>query len=286
MDVTLSTDAVDRLRDERFTGPRRCWKCTVGNVLLLAALSILLGFVWMPVAAVLAIVGAAHIWLRGYLVPATPQITRRLFGTGFEKESTASRPDAHTDTSLDSLTGSTYTEEELVDLLVGAGVLVEADSDVQLAPSFEDVLWEHISDSRARSPDELAARVDDHFDSVVDAWPEQLREQTWVVASTGADHLRDEHWIRTPIVVADLAIIETLSALEPSLTTAEAAAVAPAVRLLFDRCPVCEETLRVSTVGSCCGDASSMFNPPDLALHCPTCSIPFARIPSESDEES
>lgn len=68
-----------RFRNPQYTGPNRCWRCTalnVGVVLLGgAALTALRG---AAIALPAVVVGLAVIWLRGYLVPGTPRLSRTL----------------------------------------------------------------------------------------------------------------------------------------------------------------------------------------------------------------
>lgn len=75
-----------RLRRPEYTGENRCYPCTAVNLVISAVLSVgvasVLSFV-LPVAYALALgfvfLGAslASVWLRGYLVPGTPTLTKR-----------------------------------------------------------------------------------------------------------------------------------------------------------------------------------------------------------------
>ncbi|MFB6139405.1 MAG: hypothetical protein ABEJ26_03110 [Halosimplex sp.] len=55
------------------TGADRCWPCTAVNLLVLAAATLGLAAVAPVAAGLLAVGGTAAIWLRGYLIPYTPQ---------------------------------------------------------------------------------------------------------------------------------------------------------------------------------------------------------------------
>ncbi len=79
-------ESLDAFRRPEYTGDDRCWRCTVVNVLLTAAAATLayaggstfVSPIWgLTAAAAVLAVGAAAIWLRGYLVPYTPVLTRR-----------------------------------------------------------------------------------------------------------------------------------------------------------------------------------------------------------------
>ncbi|MFC6736906.1 hypothetical protein ACFQEQ_11735, partial [Halolamina salina] len=68
---------VDRLRQPAYTGENRCTPCTVVNVGVAIVLAVVLGVV-VPVAGVAALVlSLSAIYLRGYLVPGTPELTKR-----------------------------------------------------------------------------------------------------------------------------------------------------------------------------------------------------------------
>lgn len=77
---------VSRLRRPEYTGENRCLPCTVVNLALAAVASIGVGAVaWsaaspiagVAAAAVVLASSTASIYLRGYLVPGTPELTKR-----------------------------------------------------------------------------------------------------------------------------------------------------------------------------------------------------------------
>ena len=74
------TDAATRLRRPEHTGENRCTPCTILNVLIAAIISVSLGYaLGDPIGALAFGICAAVIYLRGYLVPGTPTITRAYF---------------------------------------------------------------------------------------------------------------------------------------------------------------------------------------------------------------
>jgi hypothetical protein len=77
--TSLSTP-LDGVRQPRYTGENRCVPCTVVNVLLAVVLGTGLSVLLGPVVGFLALaLGLAAIYLRGYLVPGTPELTKRYF---------------------------------------------------------------------------------------------------------------------------------------------------------------------------------------------------------------
>lgn len=75
--MTTGTSQLDRLRNSAHTGENRCVPCTVVNVAIAAVASALLWFVTVELAAVAFVASLATIYLRGYLVPGTPALTKR-----------------------------------------------------------------------------------------------------------------------------------------------------------------------------------------------------------------
>ncbi|MFT4949433.1 MAG: hypothetical protein ACI9CA_001570 [Natronomonas sp.] len=68
---------LDRLRQPEYTGDNRCLPCTVVNLLIAALLAGVVALLSPPAAAVVLVLSAVTVALRGYLVPGTPELTRR-----------------------------------------------------------------------------------------------------------------------------------------------------------------------------------------------------------------
>lgn len=84
--MSEATGPLDRLRRPEYTGENRCLPCTAVNVVIAVSAALVVG-TWGtlavgPVAAAagagtLLLTGLAAVWLRGYLVPGTPTLTKR-----------------------------------------------------------------------------------------------------------------------------------------------------------------------------------------------------------------
>ncbi len=97
-----------RLGRPEYTGDNRCLPCTVVNLLIAALLAAGVAIVSLPAAGAVFAVSVLAIALRGYLVPGTPELTKRylpasvlrLFGkhptagTSMEAESSDVDPDS------------------------------------------------------------------------------------------------------------------------------------------------------------------------------------------------
>lgn len=67
------------LRREEYTGENRCIPCTVTNVGIASVVAVLVGLVAIDLAVVVFGASLLTIYLRGYLVPGTPTLTKRYF---------------------------------------------------------------------------------------------------------------------------------------------------------------------------------------------------------------
>ncbi|MEF8788869.1 MAG: hypothetical protein V5A61_01950 [Haloarculaceae archaeon] len=74
----MSRSLVEAVRRPEHTGERRCWPCTVVNVVLVAGVALAAARSRRLAALPVALVGAALVYLRGYVVPGTPRFAPRL----------------------------------------------------------------------------------------------------------------------------------------------------------------------------------------------------------------
>jgi len=142
--------ALDRFRRPEYTGENRCIPCTVTNGVLAVVGSAILGTASFfgglgpTLAAILALLflglGAASIYLRGYLVPGTPRLTKRYF-----PEWLLARFDKVEDDSPQPPTEEIDVESALVE----AGVLEpKPNGDLGLTAAFDAALTEQIRTER------------------------------------------------------------------------------------------------------------------------------------------
>ncbi|QAU12660.1 hypothetical protein EKH57_07945 [Halorubrum sp. BOL3-1] len=71
------TSLRDRIREPEYTGENRCVPCTVLNGILAVALTAAAAAFGPVVAAVVLVASLGSIYYRGYLVPGTPELTKR-----------------------------------------------------------------------------------------------------------------------------------------------------------------------------------------------------------------
>ncbi|WP_435348403.1 hypothetical protein [Haloarchaeobius sp. HRN-SO-5] len=154
-------NVLSNVRQPEYTGENRCWPCTTVNGLIALGLT---AVVWAAVSAAagatlaagaaVAVVAlsAASIWLRGYLVPGTPELTKRYMPervlAWFGKAPDHSVPRAGETREVDPET-----------FLTEAGVLEPcADvDDLCLAADFGDQWDDELADTGAVGPDDVRA---------------------------------------------------------------------------------------------------------------------------------
>ena len=237
-----TTDVLTALRCPEYTGENRCLPCTAVNLVLAAALAAVVAFVSVPLGAAVATVSLAAIYLHGYLVPGTPELTKRYLPervlAWFGK---ADAPAAPADVTFDA-----------VDFLDRNAVVVDIGDDVGLASAFARGL-----DDAALGLDTDAAMTAAAADLLaVD--PDRVSFASgggsWRVLVDGSILGR---WESRAAFVADLAAHRTLSTWTDEWASVPGAArgrTLSAVRACLDSCPTCGGTIRLGTetVSSCC----------------------------------
>lgn len=251
---------VTAVRRPEYTGRNRCWPCTALNLCLALVAAGLVARLSLAAGGVALGLCAGAIYLRGYLVPGTPEFTRRylpesvlrLFGKGPERP----RGDGSDDS------GGAASER----LLREAGVVsVAADGDLRLDDSFRGAWRDRIEALRDRDTarERLAAAVgvdpgDLSFEEAADEF------------AVGYDGAHLESWPSRAAFVAELAAEPTLAercAGWNSLDPSERARLVAGMRAFLDRCPTCDGPLVESedVWESCCSEVV------DVTVACADC---------------
>lgn len=251
MQATVS-DVLDSIRQPEYTGENRCLPCTTVNVLIAVVLSGLLSVFATPIIGGIAFaVCVVTIYLRGYLVPGTPELTKRylpdrihrLFGTHVVET------DADGDTD-----GGEGESEDVESLLRATGVVIDCheEDDLCLESTFRTAWRERI------------ATLEDE-DARLEALSERLDLEAAELAledSTGGYVARYEGdrigiWPSEAAFLADLAVVPVLEAQCPEwngLSADKQGSLITALRVFLEECPSCQGPLTgiTKTVKSCC----------------------------------
>ncbi|MFB6309057.1 MAG: hypothetical protein ABEH35_06985 [Haloarculaceae archaeon] len=250
------------LRQPEYTGENRCLPCTTVNVAITAVLAGLAGLAgasyWGPtagvlLAAVVAVPSLLSIYLRGYLVPGTPELTKRYFPPWllklFGKE--PAMPAGH-----EQRTGETSRERhERIDVerrLMDAGAVAECEDrdDLCLTDEFRSEWHDALDGIDDADRDQLLAVLD------VDEGSVEFEEFGRAFRAT-IDGQKVGTWESRGAFLADLAaarVFEDQYDEWDGLSVRNRSRLVSGLRLFIDVCPECGgvPTLGTSTVESCC----------------------------------
>ena len=259
---------IDRVRQPEYTGENRCFPCTVLNVSIAAVVTVGIAFVSPPVSAVFFVAAVVVIYLRGYIIPGTPTITRRYFPERvlgwFDK-----LPEDEQIRDFETHNDASDTEiDQVGDLLLSTDVVEECadENDLCLTKAFERVWWRRIRQVRdeERAVSRLAA--------VLELDPDELS----IEEQDGRFDVRYEGrriggWASQAAFLADLGVEPTLAEWIPdwtSLDDRQRTRLIASMRVFLEECPSCEATLEPveNTIKSCCSS-----NVVKVTVECPGC---------------
>lgn len=241
-----------RIRRPEYTGENRCVPCTVVNLLVALVAAVGLAAATTAWAGAAAFVGAcAVVYVRGYLVPGTPTLTKRYFPPWllrlFGKE---------TVTTTGTVDGARSLElRDVVDL----------DGAPTLSPRFREAWRDRV---RALDGEVTPADVAAAFDG------EEARRLSGL--SYVVDGSRSVRWDSPTALRADVAAAGLLAERTAEWSRMDhetRRTTLRALRLSLDRCPACGGAVAVETdrVDPCC-------QPPHLVAEatCTACDAPLA----------
>ena len=260
--------ALDRLRQPQYTGENRCTPCTVVNAIIAAVTAVGIGAAAAPfgpaTAALLAggalSVFAGVIYLRGYLLPGTPRLTKTYFPDWLLRrfEQGDERPmDTHASEggATDTASGEGAGEEVDVEaVLLEAGAVTECDDvdDLCLTDEFRTAWREQVD--RLRNVDTTRSDVA----AVLDVDPDDLTLEEYEEAFLArVDGRRVGRWESHAAFLADMAAANVLReryGTWTALAVQSRGEILSGLRIFLDHCPSCDGLVTVdqSVVESCC----------------------------------
>ena len=239
---------IERVQRPEYTGENRCLPCTVTNLVIAAAISTFLSFVSVSGAILSFGVCSILIYLWGYLIPGTPQLTKRYLPdwmfAWFDHDQSS------TPASLQERTDETFEPEAI---LREADIMVtcENQTDVCLVEGFRES-WRE----RMESVDEAYAQeaIADALD--VEANNLSYRHHGPAIIATNGDRTVGQ-WESSAARIADVATSDELAARYEGwedLSVVERGRLLKVFRIFLERCPVCQGNISTTqeTVESCC----------------------------------
>jgi hypothetical protein len=246
------TDAIDAVRRPEYTGQNRCIPCTTVNVAIAVVLSTAVGSLVPPLGVLLFAVSVATIYLRGYLVPGTPALTRRYLPdrllAAFDKEP------RHVPFDAEEFDAGDFDAREF---LVDSG-LVRDDPDavdLVLDPGFETAWYERMDGMDASDGGTGVQALAELVDLPAERLALDRRETSALVAYADDEYIGE--WASRAALVADVTAARELDVRLRGWSGMPLAArsdVLAALRLFVERCPACGAAVELGddVVTTCC----------------------------------
>jgi len=249
---------LSRWKHPDYTGPNRCLPCTVANVVLAVAFAVVAVTALWTVGVLrsggdAAVAGAVvlgcsilAIYLRGYLVPGTPDLTKRYFPrwllSAFGKAPAAGGSGFDPGTELRA-----------------AGLVVDDGDDLRLHPPF-DRAWRIAIDDIGNSAITVEGEITQRLAALAGFEPGgvELVDGPRSFRAWYDDELIAS-WESRGACIADVAAADVAPDYDSTWygrPLAIQAELLGALRLFLERCPVCEGAVTLSheVVSSCCYD--------------------------------
>lgn len=253
---------VDRFRQPEYTGKNRCPPCTIVNIVIAVIAGVVAGVLVgvgisayaLPAAAITIVGSLVVIYLRGYLVPGTPRLTKQYFPQWLLKwfgKVSAAEP-----RRVNERNEETDPADETVEaVLLRADVVEECrdGTDLCLTDQFRSAWHDRIATVRDGNTERerLLAVLD------IEEEVEVEFEDHGNAFETEANGHHVGTWESQAAFIADVAAGELLSdrlVVWDEYTSFERGELLQSLRLFLETCPSCSDSLSfgTDTVESCC----------------------------------
>ncbi len=265
--MTSSSSALDRLRQPAYTGENRCTPCTVVNLFLGAIVAIVVGRFVPAAGLLLGVFSIVAIYLRGYLVPGTPELTKQYLPNHvlqwFGKHPT--------ETETETWETIERREELATNAVDPETFLLEADvvepcadaEDICFTDAFDRRLRERFAHHRENPPGiaAIASLFDRHVSDVA------KKDRSYPAVTVDR---RVHKWPGDAALLADVAANDALVTHADGwmgVPTEQRLEILKMLRSFHDQCPVCGSPVSVgsTTAESCCATYEV------VAVSCPEC---------------
>ncbi|MGM0718442.1 MAG: hypothetical protein ACQET5_15015 [Halobacteriota archaeon] len=280
-------ELIETVRNPEYTGENRCPPCTVVNLAIAAALGGLVSRKSRKAGALTVVGSVALISLRGYLVPGTPELTKRYlpsavlrwFGKSPDTDLATGFADSELDApgadSSDAVSDSASDEEpaqttdrapsvpnDLETYFLDNGLLepCEVRDDLCLTGDFE-AAWIDEMDSIVEGDTDLVEAIVDSFgfDADLDEFELTEKEKGGYVLHYGTRYAG--RWPSHAALVADIAssaILDSWLDEWTEYTPREKGKILNSLRMFLEVCPTAEGGVRMNEelVESCCSSST------------------------------
>lgn len=254
-------EVLEDLRQPEYTGENRCRLCTILNIIIAGTIASLAGVYLLEVGFVLFTIFVLLIYFRGYLIPYTPELTKRYFPDWvlqyFDHDPSAARDER--------MQGPASLDPEIILRDAGAIEMCETENDLCLSTDFKRDLYTTIGTLKSEGTERSAIAP------VLDVDPESLEFVEYGDAFAAfVDNQKAGQWESRAAFLADTAAAQVLSERYPGwaqLPTPERGGVLGALRVFLTECPACGGPVSFGrdTVESCCRETEV------IAVSCDSC---------------
>ncbi|MFB6127526.1 MAG: hypothetical protein ABEJ79_09585 [Halolamina sp.] len=236
------TSLTDRLRRPEYTGENRCAPCTVVNAGIAAVVAVAVGVVEPALGVAVAAASAGAIYLRGYLVPGTPTLTKRYLPArvlAWFGKAPAEPP------------GESPERTDVEGYLLEVGAVRTAEDDLTASATFAADWY----DAMDAVEDDLAAAAGELLGLQTPGTDQ--RGDAFVVTEDG---FAAAEWPSRAALVADLGAVRALADRDDEWARTDRTTqgrILSGLRVFLESCPDCggQPTLGEAVVASCCREA-------------------------------
>ncbi|MCL9818435.1 hypothetical protein [Natronocalculus amylovorans] len=242
----------ERIHQPEYTGENRCLPCTAVNIMIAGALTVAVAII-SPLAAVPVVAGSlAAIYVRGYLVPGTPELTKRYLPTAVLELFGKAPEDTETWETIERME---YAKENAINpeeflIEVGAVEPCMDGMDICLTESFAGNLADRFETYRSTgvSNESLAALFDVSEDDLT------IEDRSYPAVTVNR---RVQKWPGDAALIADVSTHELLSettAQWGDVPLSQRLNILKSLRSFHELCPACggEISIGSTTAESCC----------------------------------
>lgn len=258
---TMLSTLFTTLRQPEYTGENRCTLCTILNIVIAGTIAGLASLVTLPGGILLLLLFSTTIYFRGYLIPYTPELTKRYF-----PEWMLAYFDHHeVDEGKESTNSAANLDPEKILREAGAIEMCEQGTDLCLTTDFKRDLYTTITQLKSDGTERSALAP------VLDVDAEELEFVEYGDAFAAfVDDQKAGQWESRAAFLADVAAAEVFSNRYDAwagLPTPERGGVLGALRVFLTECPSCGGPVSFGRdkVESCCREIDV------VAVTCESC---------------
>lgn len=251
-------ETLRKYRDPRYTGENRCAPCTLVNLVLISGISIVSGILSPVVGTTIAATSLLVLYLRGYVVPKTPVLTKRYL------------PDPLLRVLGKSHEWEVNDEFDVEEPLLKLGIARQKGDEVELGSKFEQKL--------IRMYHENGPNILTSAENILERSGVEIQERDQVQILDGEEIVGQ--WPSRLALHLDLATIKCLNEYVvdwDSYPSDIQNSIVASIRTLLTECPECDSPLifQDTEVETCCTTV-------DVTVYkCTTCNSELIKMPKQ-----